>query len=311
MNQRQLLVYSLVLIILGMGWSFTQPMSKLAVSEGYQHFGLIFWQSAIGAVLLTLANLIRGKGLPLGPAQLRVYLIIALIGTVIPNSATFQAAAHLPSGILSILLSMIPIFAFPVALVLGNDRFEARRLGGLIFGLIGVMMIVLPSARIPQMGSAFWVMIALIGGACYAFEGNYVAKWGTAGMDSIQVLLGASLVGSIISLPLALATGQWIDPMPPYGIPDYAHILGSLIHVIVYAGYVWLVGRTGPVFAVQVSYLVTIFGVFWAKLILNETYVPQVWLAMLAMLAGMYLVQPRKQSEPVATVSRLDQSGRN
>jgi drug/metabolite transporter (DMT)-like permease len=311
MNQRQLLVYSLVLIILGMGWSFTQPMSKLAVSEGYQHFGLIFWQSAIGAVLLTLANLIRGKGLPLGPAQLRVYLIIALIGTVIPNSATFQAAAHLPSGILSILLSMIPIFAFPVALVLGNDRFEARRLGGLILGLIGVMMIVLPSARIPQMGSAFWVMIALIGGACYAFEGNYVAKWGTAGMDSIQVLLGASLVGSIISLPLALATGQWIDPMPPYGIPDYAHILGSLIHVIVYAGYVWLVGRTGPVFAVQVSYLVTIFGVFWAKLILNETYVPQVWLAMLAMLAGMYLVQPRKQSEPVATVSRLDQSGRN
>jgi drug/metabolite transporter (DMT)-like permease len=206
---------------------------------------------------------------------------------------------------------MIPIFAFPVALVLGNDRFEARRLGGLILGLIGVMMIVLPSARIPQMGSAFWVMIALIGGACYAFEGNYVAKWGTAGMDSIQVLLGASLVGSIISLPLALATGQWIDPMPPYGIPDYAHILGSLIHVIVYAGYVWLVGRTGPVFAVQVSYLVTIFGVFWAKLILNETYVPQVWLAMLAMLAGMYLVQPRKQSEPVATVSRLDQSGRN
>jgi drug/metabolite transporter (DMT)-like permease len=311
MNQRQLLVYSLVLIILGMGWSFTQPMSKLAVSEGYQHFGLIFWQSAIGAVLLTLANLIRGKGLPLGPAQLRVYLIIALIGTVIPNSATFQAAAHLPSGILSILLSMIPIFAFPVALVLGNDRFEARRLGGLILGLIGVMMIVLPSVRIPQMGSAFWVMIALIGGACYAFEGNYVAKWGTAGMDSIQVLLGASLVGSIISLPLALATGQWIDPMPPYGIPDYAHILGSLIHVIVYAGYVWLVGRTGPVFAVQVSYLVTIFGVFWAKLILNETYVPQVWLAMLAMLAGMYLVQPRKQSEPVATVSRLDQSGRN
>jgi len=42
MSQRQLLGYSLVLIFLGMGWSFTQPMSKLAVSEGYQHFGLIF-----------------------------------------------------------------------------------------------------------------------------------------------------------------------------------------------------------------------------------------------------------------------------
>ena len=107
MNQRQLLGYSLVLIILGMGWSFTQPMSKLAVSEGYQHFGLIFWQAAIGAALLTVVSLIRGKSLPLGPAQLRVYLIIALIGTVIPNSATYQAAVHLPSGILSILLHQL------------------------------------------------------------------------------------------------------------------------------------------------------------------------------------------------------------
>ena len=311
MNQRQLFGYSLVLIILGMGWSFTQPMSKLAVSEGYQPFGLIFWQAAIGAALLAVVSLVRGKGLPLGPAQLRVYLIIALIVTVIPNSATYQAAVHLPSGILSILLSMVPIFAFPVALALGNDRFEVRRLGGLFLGLAGVLMIVLPSASIPQMGSAFWVMIALIGGACYACEGNYVAKWGTAGMDSIQVLLGASLVGAIISLPLALATGQWINPMPPYGIPDYAHILGSLIHVMVYAGYVWLVRRTGPVFAVQVSYLVTVFGVFWAKVILSETYVPQVWLALLAMLAGMYLVQPRKPSEPVAPGASMDQTGSN
>ena len=151
MNQRQLFGYSLVLIILGMGWSFTQPMSKLAVSEGYQPFGLIFWQAAIGAALLAVVSLVRGKGLPLGPAQLRVYLIIALIGTVIPNSATYQAAVHLPSGILSILLSMVPIFAFPVALALGNDRFEVRRLGGLFLGLAGVLMIVLPSASIPQM----------------------------------------------------------------------------------------------------------------------------------------------------------------
>jgi drug/metabolite transporter (DMT)-like permease len=71
------------------------------------------------------------------------------------------------------------------------------------------------------------------------------------------------------------------------------------------------VRRTGPVFAVQVSYLVTVFGVFWAKVILSEIYVPQVWLALLAMLAGMYLVQPRKPSEPVAPGASMDQTGRN
>ena len=156
------------------------------------------------------------------------------------------------------------------------------------------------------------MLIALIGGACYALEGNYVAKWGTAGLDPIQVLFGASLVGMILSLPLALFTGQWINPLPPYGAPDYAHIAGSLIHVIVYAGYVWLVGRTGSVFAVQVSYVVTICGVFWARIILSETYAPQIWLALLVMLGGMYLVQPRRQTnggEAVAPLAAMNQTG--
>jgi drug/metabolite transporter (DMT)-like permease len=272
-------------------------MAKIAVSEGYQHFGLIFWQAALGAGLLAVVSLMRGKGLPIGKTHLRVYLIIAIIGTVIPNSASYQAAIHLPSGILSILISMVPIFAFPMALMLGTDKFELRRLGGLIFGFLGVLMIILPSASLPETVATFWVLIALIAAACYAFEGNFVAKWGTAGLDPIQVLFGASLVGMILSLPLALLSGQWINPLPPYGAPDYAHIASSLIHVIVYASYVWLVGRTGPVFAVQVSYLVTVFGVFWARLILSETYAPQVWIALLIMLGGMYLVQPRQPAK--------------
>jgi drug/metabolite transporter (DMT)-like permease len=66
-----------------------------------------------------------------------------------------------------------------------------------------------------------------------------------------------------------------------------------MIHVAVYTTYVWLVGRAGPVFTVQVSYLVTAFGVFWAILILGEGYSGWVWSAMVLMLAGMFLVQPR------------------
>ena len=89
------------------------------------------------------------------------------------------------------------------------------------------------------------------------------------------------------------ATGQFIDPRPPWGAPDHALIASSLIHVAVYTTYVWLVGRAGPVFAVQVSYLVTGFGVLWAILILNESYSGWVWGAMGVMMLGMFLVQPR------------------
>ena len=67
-----------------------------------------------------------------------------------------------------------------------------------------------------------------------------------------------------------------------------------MTHVLVYAGYVWLVGRAGPVFAVQVSFLVTLFGVLWARLILDEAYAPTVWVALGLMMVGMFLVQPRR-----------------
>lgn len=296
MTRRDALFYTAMLVLFGAGWGFTMPMTKLAVSEGYQHFGLIFWQMAIGTVTMTLLAVVRRTRLPLGWAQIRVYIIIALIGSLLPNTASYQAAVHLPSGILSILLSMIPIWAFPIALLLALDRFEWRRLLGLLVGLSSVLLLVLPSTDLTLALPILWVFVALISGLFYAFEGNFVAKWGTAGLDPLQVLWGASIVGTILSLPVALGSGQWIDPRPPYGIPDYAQMAGSVIHVLVYSGYVWLVGRAGPVFAVQISYLVTLFGVFWAYLLLGESYPPLVWASLALMLFGMVLVQPRHKA---------------
>ena len=57
-----------------------------------------------------------------------------------------------------------------------------------------------------------------------------------------------------------------------------------------------VVGRAGPVFTVQVSYLVTGFGILWAKLILGEAYPSAVWGALALMFLGMYLVQPRSKA---------------
>ncbi len=41
-----------VLVLLGAGWGITQPLAKIAVSEGYRAFGIIFWQQAITAAVL-------------------------------------------------------------------------------------------------------------------------------------------------------------------------------------------------------------------------------------------------------------------
>jgi drug/metabolite transporter (DMT)-like permease len=242
--------------------------------------------------------------LPFGLRHLRIYLIIGVLGTVIPNSASYEAIRHLPAGLISILLSMVPIFAFPVALMLGNEKFRARRLAGLMVGLTGVLVIVLPEASLPERAMVAFIPLALVAPFLYAIEGNVVARWGTAGLDPVQVLAGGSLVGAVIALPLALATGEFIDPRAPWGAADLALVTGSMLHALAYAGYVWLVGRAGAVFAVQVSYLVTGFGVTWSMLFLGESYSGWIWAALALMFAGLFLVQPRPRvalAEDVAT----------
>ena len=41
-----------ILALMGAGWGVTQPLSKIAVSTGYRHLGLIFWQLAPGAIAM-------------------------------------------------------------------------------------------------------------------------------------------------------------------------------------------------------------------------------------------------------------------
>ncbi|WP_439122550.1 DMT family transporter [Marivita sp.] len=295
----------IVLILAGAAWGATQPLAKTAVSEGYRHFGILFWQMSIGAVVLGIVNMLRGTGLPFRKRDLTLYTVLALIGTILPGIASYSAAIHLPSGVLSILLSSIPMLAFPIALVFALERFRWRRLAGLSLGFAGICLLILPDTSLPASVPTFWIFVALISSFFYALEGNVVARWGLGGLDPVQALCGASLVGAILTLPLALLSGQFIDPRGPWGAPDLAIIASSLLHAGAYTAYVWLVGRAGAVFTVQVSYFVTLFGVTWAMLFLNETYSPYFWAALAVMLAGLALVQPR----PKAVLVPADQPG--
>ena len=290
-----------VLILLGVGWGSTQALGKMAVSSGYQHFGLIFWQATIGVVVLGALNLVRRGHFSLSRAGLRFAFIIACIGTLIPNSTFYISVAHLPSGVMSILISTIPMLSLPMALALGMDRLHPLRLLGLLCGFIGVALIALPQSSLPTPEMAAWLPLAMVGPVFYALEGNYVAKWGMGGLDAVQAMFWASLLAALLALPLALGMGQWIDPRPPYGQPELALMASSAIHALMYAAYIWLAAKAGAVFATQTSYVVTISGVLWAILLLDEQFSAWVWAAMAVMLVGLFLVQPHQRAaEPIA-----------
>jgi drug/metabolite transporter (DMT)-like permease len=287
----------LVLLAMGIGWGLTLPLTKIAVSTGHQPYGLIFWQLVIVVLVLTPIALVRRNRRPnritLDLRHLRLFVVVALTGAILPDVFFYMTAAKLPGGILSIVAATAPMFALPIALALGNDQFSWLRLSGLLLGLGGILLMIGPEASLPDPSMAIFVLLALLAPALYATEANIVARWGTYGLDPVQTIIGASFTGVFFALPLALVTGQWVDPFANFGAAELALIAAAALHGVVYATYVWLVGRAGSVFAAQSAYIVTATGVLGSMIMLNESYSAFVWLALAVMMLGIFLVQPR------------------
>lgn len=284
------------LVMLGLGWGLSQPFGKMATATGHPPQLLIFWQLVICVAALAPVCALRGTWPRLTPEALRFYAVIAVIGTLVPNTTFYISVERLPSGIMSILISTVPLISFPIALALGNDRFSWTRLGGLLLGLAGVALIALPEASLPDPAMAAFLPLALVGPIFYAFEANYVAWRGTGGQDPVQAMLGASIMGLVLCLPILWATGQGLAlPWPP-GRAEWALVASSVIHAAMYSTYVWLAATAGAVFASQSGYLVTGCGVVWAMVLLGERFPPTVWMAMAVMLAGVALVTPRRKA---------------
>jgi drug/metabolite transporter (DMT)-like permease len=298
MNERRL--FGGTLLGLGLGWGATQPLGKLAVSSGHGAFGLIFWQLVICTLMLGALSLARGKGLVWRYDAWRFAALVAVLGTLVPNATFYISVARLPAGIMSILISAVPMLSFPIAMALGMDRFSWLRLLGLALGLGGVALIAAPGAGVHAAGMVAFIPLAMVGPLFYAIEANYVAKTGTAGMDAVQAMFMASLAGVILCLPITLLSGQWLDPFAGFGVPEQALVLSSVIHGLCYAGYVWLATRAGAVFAAQTGYLVTGAGVLWAMLMLGEHIAPLAWVSLVLMLSGVALVSPRGSAKAAA-----------
>jgi drug/metabolite transporter (DMT)-like permease len=289
------LQYAVILALIGIGWGSTQPLGKIAASSGHPPFGLIFWQLVVCVLVLGALTLGRGKGLPLTRKALEFYVVVAFLGTLIPNYTFYLSVARLPAGIMSIIIATVPLMAFPIALALGTDRFNLRRLIGILLGLSGVLLIALPQASLPDPAMVAFLPIAMIGPLFYALENTYVAAKGTQGMDALQAMFGASLAGLIFCVPIMLALGHWFAmPLSP-GRAEWALIGSSALHALLYASFVWLAARAGAVFASQSAYFTTASGIVWAMVLLGERFSPWVWAAAVVMLGGLALVSPRER----------------
>ena len=270
------------------------PLIKIAIEAGHHPLGLITWQMFFAAVMLGVFLLIKKQRVALSAVALKYYVLIAFIGTLIPNTFSLFATDHLPAGIMAIIIATVPMMSLAVALIARIEAFSWMRTVGVILGVFALLLIALPDASLPDPSKAPWLLVALIAPLCYAIEGNFVAARAPIKLSPLVTLFGASAIGTLLITPLVWFGDMTVSFTGTWDISHWA-ILGSAMgHVAAYSGYLWLLGRAGAVFTSQIGYVVTLSGVIGAIVMLGESYGLSVWLAVAMMLFGVALVRPKK-----------------
>ena len=287
----------LILIILGLGWGLSFTLGKIAITAGGTPIGLTFWQSLFSGLILLAYVFFRHGKIIIPKIMFLPIVIITFLSVVIPNIIFYACIEHLDAGVLSISVSVIPLFTYLIAMGLRMDKFKVRRVIGLITGFCALLILILPENSLPDKRDIPWVLLALNCALCYALENIYIDRLALQNFGPIRLVCAVSFVSAIITFLLSLVMDQFFI-LQPTNLYLFISTLGlGFISATAYSIFIYLIGRAGSVFSSQVGYLVTFFGVVWGIIILGESHSVFVWISIAMIMMGIFLVQPKQTSE--------------
>ena len=100
------------LAYMGVAWGLSFSLAKLATADGTTPLGIAFWQSLSAGLLLLVYVYLRRRRLSMAWPAIKLYIIVALLGTTIPSVCFYYAAAHVPAGVLAITVTLVPILTW-------------------------------------------------------------------------------------------------------------------------------------------------------------------------------------------------------
>lgn len=278
-----------MLLALGTIWGLSNPLTKLAL-EGVPTFAFAFWQVTLALAVLGPLAAMLGKLPPLDARHLRFYLFNGLVGLAIPGLNIAVVVQHIPAGLMSAIVSTAALFTYALAVALRQERFRPLRALGVLLGLAGALLILLPRASLPSADMAGWVLMAMLTPLCYGINGVFAERFMPGDTRSAGMACGLLATASLFYLPVMAASGQASLPAPPQWPATYALYALALGACVAYILYFRLIRRAGPVFMSQVGYIVVAIGILGGMAIFGERHSLWVWGGMALLMAGVALV---------------------
>jgi drug/metabolite transporter (DMT)-like permease len=252
----------LELALLGAIWGASFLFMRVAAGD-FGPIPLVEVRLALGALVL-LPFLWRSRSL--FPRVLWPKLaLIGAINSAVPFMLFAWGAERAPAGIGAIANAMTVLFTALVGFLFFGEKIGGRRSIALFTGFAGV--VVLASGK--TAGASIGLAVAAGAAASFLYGiGINLVRRHLTGLPPAAVASATLGTSALLTLPFALAT--W----PRHAIPVHSWLSAGLLGVVctgaAFVMYYRLIGRIGANRASTVTYLIPVFGVAWAWLLLDE-----------------------------------------
>jgi drug/metabolite transporter (DMT)-like permease len=266
-------IHFAALLILGAIWGASFLFIGVAVEE-FSPPAMMFFRTLFGGLILVVITQFTRQNRS-GPVSMQLrdkwhnYFVIGLFNSAIPFTLIAFSEINLTASLAAILNSTTPLFTALVASAWGIEQLTGRKIGGVILGIVGVMVLMGGSPL--EINSEILVAVAasLLAAFCYGLGTVYASKHITF-LPAIYASMIQLLSAAIILAPIALFTMPSVMPST-----DAIFALGALIVMstaFAYLLYFFLLREVGSTRTASVTFLVPMFGTIWGVAFLSDPF---------------------------------------
>jgi drug/metabolite transporter (DMT)-like permease len=282
MTRRGALLFAAMCVI----WGIPYLLIRVAVRE-LAPVTLVFFRTAIGALLLTPVAAYRGELRPL-LRHWRPLLAYTAVEVAIPWVLLARAEEKLTSSLTGLLIAAVPLVGAVIVTVSGDrERLGGRRWLGLLIGIAGVAAIV--GLNLGQIDVVALVEIGFVA-VGYAV-GPIILSRSMTDLPAYGVVAGSLLLTGIVYAPFAAAS--WPSSMPSAHVVESVLGLAIVCTALAFLVFFALIAEVGPVRATVITYINPAVAAVLGVTLLSEHLTRGMLLGFVLVLAGCVLATGR------------------
>jgi drug/metabolite transporter (DMT)-like permease len=286
----------LMLLLLGSSWGLYFSMLKIAALSGISYLGILTLTTTGVGVGMSAIALLRRRMPEFSLAHVVFYLVCALTGYLIPMIAELLVIAHMPAGVLALIVSMAPLSTLLLAWLMRTDDISPARIAGITIGAIAIFFILLPDVHLGEAVAWHWLLLSLLVPLSYSLHHNYASRSWPKGSDSYQVACGEAIVAALLLLAFSSFNWQWQD-IQSWNHGHSAILFMAAISLVDIYIYFELIRIKGPVYTSHANYFMVISGVLWGMVIFAERPSPMMWASAVLLMVSLYLVGRKRRAQ--------------